>query len=495
MLKNKYKKINLEKMKNNKTTLFASIGVFFTVVFSMFLSCETQDNFSYKSSNSTSELGVTAWEYIQKHDSLQLFEEAIKLADVQSLYESSTNKTFIAPTNEAFLNYLKSNSYLSLTDVPVAILRNLIKYHVVDATVSFDDPDLAERNNPIAYNTENGQTMYLSHNSAYTGYVNEGTNQQWTIVTSNLKATNGVLHVIPSIVYFSAISTGSNTPDPTVVMDTIYPIADTYVNGGSQSNRNFGTNPLLKLKNVTGNGTYDRKPFLMYDLKDFKKEGVIVDLKLEIAVSFTAAKGISLDVYKVQDTLWTELGLTFDNATFPTTPPIASINSRKISTFEFSMIDYYKTLTHNGRISLMIDQEAGKDETDDLHSKENTKSLNGPMLIARYSSGNSVLNIDKNVGFTVGSGEAIAFNNNILLVSGSPAGDIKFTITTVPQFGWLVKGASILKVGDSFTQEDVDVMNLVYINNGSGSQDKITVSGSDKAGATLNNFDINVSIE
>ena len=482
-------------MKKYKIILSVHIGVLFAVVIGSFMSCETQDRFSYKNSNSNEDLGITAWQYIQNHDSLVFLEEAIKLANIQDLYATSTGKTFIAPTNEAFKNYLKSNSYLDLSQVPVPILKNALKYHIVNATVSFDDPKLMERNNPLPYPSENGQTIFLSHNSGFTGLINEGTNKQWEIVTSNLKALNGIIHVVPSIVYFSAISTGSNAPDPTIVRDTIYPIADTYVNGGSQSNRNFGSNVLLKLKNVTGSGTYDRKPFLMYDLQDFKKEGVIVDLKLEIAVSFTAAKGVSIDVYDIPDTSWTEMGLTFDNATFPTTPPIASITSKKVSTFEFSMIDYYKSLTHNGRISLMIDQQAGKDETDDLHSKENTKGFKGPMLIARFSSGNTVLTIDKNTGFTVAKGEAIAFNKNILQVSGSPAGDIKFTISKVPQFGWLVRGASILKVGDSFTQEDVDVMNLIYINNGSGTQDKITVSGSDKAGATLDNFDINVIIQ
>lgn len=481
-------------MKNYKITSYAKIGVFLTLAFSLVVSCEIQDGFSYKPSNSNEDLGITAWQYIQSHDSLVLMEEAIKLTNSQDLYEVSTGKTFIAPTNEAFKAYLRSNSYQGLSEVPVPILRNVVKYHIVNSYVSFDDPKLMERNNPLPYNSENGQTMFLSHNAGFTGIINEGTSKQWEIATSNLKATNGVIHVVPSVVYFSALSTGSDTPDPTIVRDTIYPKADAYVNGGSKSGRNFGADPLLKLKNVTGKGEYDRKAFLMYDLKDFKKEGVIVDLKLEIAVSFTAAKGISIDVYNVKDTLWTEMGLTFDNATMPTTPPVSSITSKKVSTFEFEMIDYYKSLDGKKRISLMIDQQAGKDETDDLHSKENTKGFKGPMLIARMASGTSVLDIEKNTGLTVQSGETFAFNNSVLQVTGSPSGDIKFTIVEVPQFGWLIRGANILQVGDSFTQEDVDVMNLLYINNGSGSQDKIVVTAADKAGATLDSFDIPVTI-
>lgn len=490
-----YKETKAKNMKNFKLISYTKIGVLFTAAMCLFYGCEIQDGFSYKESNSNEPLGISAWEYIQQHDSLSLLQEAIKLTNTQDLYEVSTGKTFIAPTNEAFKGYLRNNSYQSLAEVPVPILRNALKYHIVNATVSFDDPDLMESNNPIAYTSENGQVIFLSHRSDFTGLINEGTSKQWEIVTSNLKALNGVIHVVSSIVYFSALSTSSDGPDPTIVRDTIFPLADTYINGGSRSSRNFGADPLLKLKNVTGSGEYDRKIFLMYDLKDFKKEGVIVDLKLEIAVKFTAAKGVSLDVYNVQDTLWTEMGLTFDNATLPSTPPVSSITSRKVSAFEFDMIDYYKSLDHLGRISLMVDQEAGKDETDDLHSKENTEGFYPPMLIARLASGDSVLNLDKNTGFTLQSGESFVFNNNVLQVSGSPSGDIKFTIKEVPQHGWLVRGASILKVGDTFTQEDVDVMNLLYINDGSGAQDKIVVSASDKAGASLDSFDINVIIQ
>ena len=482
-------------MKNYKITSYAKIGAFLTLAFGLLISCEIQDGFSYKESNSNQPLGITAWEYIQRHDSLNLFQEAIKLTNTEDFYQSSTGKSFIAPTNEAFKQYLNNNDYQGLSEVPVPILKNVIKYHIVDGYVSFDDPKLMERNNPLPYTTENGQTMFLSHNAGFTGIVNEGTSKQWEIVTSNLKALNGVIHVVSSVVYFSALSSGSDGPDTTIVRDTIYPIADTYINGGSRSGQNFGADPLLKLKNVTGSGDYDRKSFLMYDLKDFTKEGVIVDLKLEIAVKFTAAKGISLDVYNVPDTTWTEMGLTFDNAPIPTTAPVSSITSRKVSAYEFSMIDYYKNLDEYGRIALMLDQEAGKDETDDWHSKENTGGFFPPMLIARFASGNTILEIERNTGLTVASGEAIAFNTDMLQITGSPAGDVSFIIKEVPQFGWLIRGANILKVGDSFTQEDVDNMNLLYINNGSGSEDKIVVTAEDKAGASLDEFDIMVTIQ
>lgn len=482
-------------MKNKKIIRHQYILVFVLMIVTLFYNCEIQDDFSYTKSNSNAELGITAWEYIQKHDSLNLLEEAILITNTQSFYDSGADKTFIAPTNEAFEKYLQDNSYESLSEVPVPILRNVLKYHIVNAYVSFDDPDLMERNNPLPYTTENGQTIYLSHNSQFTGIVNEGTSKQWEIVTSNLKSTTGVIHVLSSIVYFSALTTSNNEPDPSVTMDTIFPIHDTYVNGGSQSGRNFGTDVLIKVKNVSGNGLYDRKGFLMFDLNQLSQEGVIIDFKLELPIKFTHGKEVDFNVYEVKDTLWSELSLTFDNATFPTEDPIASITTAKLSSFEFDLIDYYKNLSHNGKVSFMLDGESGSNETDEFYSKENVLGFNPPMLIARLSSKNSVLVTEANTGFSVDSGETFAFDNNVLRVTGSAPEDITFTIEQAPEYGWLVRGASILQTGDTFTQEDIDVKNLIFISNGSGSSDKIVLSAADKVGATVDSFDVNITIQ
>ena len=233
----------------------------------------------------------------------------------------------------------------------------------------------------------------------------------------------------------------------------------------------------------------------MFNLKDFTKEGVIVEMNLELNVKFTAAKGIDFDILAVQDTTWTESGITFDNAPFPTTDPIASITTSKVSAFQFDILDYYKALTHNGKVAFMLDQENLKDETDEFWTKENTGGNLPSMLIARFATGNTTLVIERNTGFTVNSGEAYALNSNVLEVSGATAADISFTIQQAPQNGWFIRGASVLQAGESFTQEDVDVMNVVYINNGNGTDDKITVTTKDKAGASLPAFDINITVQ
>ena len=477
-------------MKNLKTNYFLLIGILSILA----TSCEIQENFEYQKSGVTGNLGVNAWEFIQANDSLVLFEAAIKRAGLESSYTTMDSKTFIAPTNSAFESYLATNSYTSLEDVPLPILRNTLNYHIVNEVVLFTDPELADSNNPIAYDTENGQIMFLSHNTNYQGIVNQGTSRQWTILTSNLVPTNGAMHVVSSIVYFSAPASNLNVPDPSVKTDTIFPIHDSYINGGGQSGVNFGRDPLLKVKNVTNDGDYDRKAYLMFDLNEFDTEGVITDVRLDLAVRFTAAKGVNMNLFSVSDTLWNESSLTFDNATLPSGDPVASITTTKISTFAFDVTDFFKSLESRQRVSFVLDGQPGSDETDEFASKENT-TLSVPMLIAIIASGNNVLNLETNTGFTVTSGETFVLNSEVLEVTGASAADIIFTLEESPQNGWLIRGADILKAGDRLTQQDINAKNLVYISNGTGTEDSLVLSARDRAGSSLDSFRLDITIQ
>lgn len=170
----------------------------------LFSQCEIQKNYEYEYSQSTGgKLGVTAWQYIQETDSLSLMAEAIAAAGMQDYYSGTTEYTFIVPRNSAFRTYMKTNKYTSISAIPVATLQGILGYHIVKATVLFSDPALMLSNNPISYDTVSGSIMYLSHNTSFQGVINYGTKKSWTIITSNLQPTNGVIHVTDAIVYLS----------------------------------------------------------------------------------------------------------------------------------------------------------------------------------------------------------------------------------------------------------------------------------------------------
>lgn len=183
--------------------IWNSFKIFFFsfVLIALATQCEIQDDFEYQYSNSTGELGVSAWEFIQNQDSLSLMEEAISTAGMESYYSGTTEYTFIVSRNSGWREYLEDNNYSSISEIPEDVIKSVIGYHIVKATILFSDPDLLESNNPIAYETISGATMYLSHDSSYRGLINEDTNTSWRILTSNLQPTNGVIHILADIVY------------------------------------------------------------------------------------------------------------------------------------------------------------------------------------------------------------------------------------------------------------------------------------------------------
>lgn len=468
--------------------------VLFSSLLCIVFGCVIQENFRYESSNTTPQLGVTALEFFQSNESFSMLREAIGLAGLEDIYGGGEIRTFIAPSNVAFTAYLQSNSYASLSDIPVPILRNLLRYHIVRERALFSDVELFSNTFPIPFETESGQTMFLSRNNTFVGFINQGTGRQWQVSTSNLEPTNGVIHVVTSVVFFSAPAANLDVPDPTVKTDTIFPIFDAFTNAGAFANTNYGSNPLLRVKNLNERSDFDRKAYLLFDLNEFDSEGVITDLRFQIGVVFTHARNDELDLYYVSDTTWTESGITWNNAPLPTTPRIATLRTTRIPAFNFDISDFYEANSSLGKITLMLDGEATKDETNDLASKEHP-TFPPPMLIATIATGDSSLELLTNSGFSVERGGSTALSSDILEVTGAAANDIIFTVQQAPTNGWIIRGANILNVGDRFTQNDINLMNLVYINNESGASDKIILSARDRAGASLSSFEVPITIQ
>lgn len=163
-----------------------------------------QKDFDYQPSDTNQGiLDVSAWGFVNEHSSFQTLKEAIERANLVDLFDQEGDRTFILPNDKAFKDFFPFNGYRNVGDIPVPVLKNLLKYLVVEDRVIFTDPDLFESNNPLPYETANDQIMYLSHQTSFIGIVNEGTAKSFEIYTSNIQPTNGVIHVVGSMVYYS----------------------------------------------------------------------------------------------------------------------------------------------------------------------------------------------------------------------------------------------------------------------------------------------------
>lgn len=478
--------------KNHDILLLVKVMISLMILYG----CQKQPNYKYEHDNPGGKLGVSAMDFIKSNDSLSMLAEAIDAAGLQDLYSGSEMHTYIAPTNQAFRNYLSTNKYASIADIPVPILKNILLYHVVNDKVVFSDSTFNQRNNPVAFETENGQWMYLSRNNNYQGVINEGTNKSWTITISNLEPTNGSLHIVTDMVYFSAITGSPSTPTTPLASDTIYAIEDAFINGGGLSTTNYGADPLLRSKNVDNVGEYDRKIYLMFDLNDINTMGQLRKASVEMGVSFTAAKGLRLYLYDVANTDWNEMSINWSNAPKANNTPIASIVTSKVAEFKWDCTDFISSqLQGPKKIALMMDADAGGDETNDLISKENPAN-NPPRLVTTFSSGNSNLAMGTNKGLTVAKGGVKVLNSDMLKMEGAAHEDIIYKLESAPSKGWLITGSTILTPGSVFTQLDLDVNNIVYVHAGNDMVgDKFTVSVSDPDGGEIAPFDFNITVQ
>ena len=95
--------------------------------------------------------------------------------------------TVLAPTNAAFQAFLTSQGFASLADVPDPLLRTVLEYHVIEGTVGSGDITGAQT-------TLNGETLNLDDDTDI-------------IATSDVAATNGVVHGISEVLVPPSLNT------------------------------------------------------------------------------------------------------------------------------------------------------------------------------------------------------------------------------------------------------------------------------------------------
>nr|WP_321356361.1 DNRLRE domain-containing protein [uncultured Draconibacterium sp.] len=480
------------------------IKVFFFsfALIALITQCEIQENFDYEYHNTSGELDMTAWEFIQSRDEHSLLEDAITAAGFESYYSGSTESSFILPTDDAFNSYLSDNGYSSISEVPLPILKNVLLYHIVTEKALFTDEDFSVSNNPVAFSTQNGQIMYLSRDNNYRGVINYDTNKSWTIKTSNLEPTNGAIHIVYDIVYYSAVTGDTDVPTDMFEYDSIFATQDVYVRAGTYVDDNFGTAADLVLRVDTDDGTSvnDRKIFLMFDLSEATKSGTLREAYLSLGAWYSAGKEKNINLHNVQDITWSENTITWNNMPTPDTDIISATPSIPLdgtpTLFKLDCTDYYQSKSESpGKVTILVDAD---DESNDgiiFISKESTDYSYAPCLIAVYSDASSTLEMGTNTGLSVTSQGVVVLTTNNLCMEGAATADIVYTLESVPTDGWLIMGSQILSAGDKFGQLDIDAGNIVYINEGNASSDSFTVSVNDKDGGSIDPFDVAITIE
>lgn len=89
-------------------------------------------------------------------------------------------------------------------------------------------------------------------------------------------------------------------------ISNILPAADTYLNGGSSANLNYGTSPLLQVRTWSGDANYTRESYMKFDLSSYTGEPGSVKLNVYAAVASSNGSPYSFQLYGVEDDSWGE---------------------------------------------------------------------------------------------------------------------------------------------------------------------------------------------
>lgn len=137
---------------------------------------------------------------------LSILEEALNRANLVSVLRGTGPFTVFAPTNDAFTQLLNDLGASSLDDISNDVLTNVLLYHVLSGKVLSSDiiPGYV---NTLSVGPGNNQISLLidfndSSNKNATVAVNTNIvflNRDASVVTADVMATNGVVHVIDKV--------------------------------------------------------------------------------------------------------------------------------------------------------------------------------------------------------------------------------------------------------------------------------------------------------
>lgn len=175
--------LNKITMKNFKRIL----GITFLALFA--LSCNNDDNKS-----------KTIAEIAQGSQNLSILVDALVKTGLADTFNSSGSYTVFAPSNASFEAFLNANGFASLDDVPVDVLTEVLKNHVLAGTFYSSDISTGYVSTLAKGSaSDNPLSMYINVTDAGVIINGGNTNGGGTVTAYDIKASNGVIHVVDGV--------------------------------------------------------------------------------------------------------------------------------------------------------------------------------------------------------------------------------------------------------------------------------------------------------
>lgn len=159
------------------------------------VSCSDDDN-------DTTSTPQTIAAIASANPNLSTLVSALNRTGLTSTFNSAGDYTVFAPTNDKFQDFLTANGYANLDAVPVDTLREILKNHVLNVSLTSSElttgyvKTLAKG----SASTTNTLSMYVEVSGATVKLNGGATNKGASVVTANIAASNGVIHVVDNVI-------------------------------------------------------------------------------------------------------------------------------------------------------------------------------------------------------------------------------------------------------------------------------------------------------
>lgn len=146
---------------------------------------------------------------IQETATLSILNEALLKTDLVSTLDNEGSYTIFAPTNDAFTSFLTANNYSNIDAIATADLKQLLLNHVINTkytTTTLPIDGYLKSLGKGTASSENTLSMYVNKtivSSVTTVKLNGVSN----ITSSNILASNGILHVVDGVIGLPTIVT------------------------------------------------------------------------------------------------------------------------------------------------------------------------------------------------------------------------------------------------------------------------------------------------